>query len=129
MGIPKIAITMGDPAGIGPEIIVKVLSMMETYDICQPLVVGSKEIIKDAVRLTHRALKINVVKRIESRPIPVTMPISLMPRARLIISVKKAQAVVRAPVIIPFPLFINVFSKASAILFPAARCSVNPDII
>jgi len=62
MGKPRIAITMGDPAGIGPEIIVKVLSIMETYDICQPLVVGSKEIIKDAVRMTHRALKINVVK-------------------------------------------------------------------
>lgn len=62
MSIPRIAITMGDPAGIGPEIIVKVLSIMETYDVCQPLVVGSKEIIKDAVRMTHRALKINVVK-------------------------------------------------------------------
>lgn len=62
MSIPRIAITMGDPAGIGPEIIVKVLSLMETYDICQPLVVGSKEIIEDAVRITHRALKIKVVK-------------------------------------------------------------------
>ena len=62
MSLPRIAITMGDPAGIGPEIIVKVLSVMEVYDICQPLVVGSKEIIMDAIRMTHRALKINAVK-------------------------------------------------------------------
>lgn len=62
MSLPRIAITMGDPAGIGPEIIVKVLSIMEIYDICQPLVVGSKEIIMDAIRMTHRAMKVNVVK-------------------------------------------------------------------
>lgn len=61
MSLPTIAITMGDPAGIGPEITAKVLSRIETYDICRPIVVGSKEIIMDAIHMTHRALKINAV--------------------------------------------------------------------
>jgi len=37
---PLIAITMGDAAGIGPEIIVKALSLDEVYGMCRPLVVG-----------------------------------------------------------------------------------------
>ena len=37
---PILAITMGDPAGIGPEIIIKALSLKETYDKCAPIVTG-----------------------------------------------------------------------------------------
>ena len=39
-GRPIIAITMGDAAGIGPEIIVKALLSEQIYSICCPLVVG-----------------------------------------------------------------------------------------
>ena len=39
---PTIAITMGDAAGIGPEIIVKALAGKEIYDYCRPLVIGHK---------------------------------------------------------------------------------------
>ena len=35
-----LGITMGDPAGSGPEIVVKALSLKEIYDICRPLVIG-----------------------------------------------------------------------------------------
>lgn len=37
---PIVAITMGDPAGIGPEVIVKALAQPEIYAECRPLVVG-----------------------------------------------------------------------------------------
>jgi len=37
---PLLAITMGDPAGIGPEVIAKALSRRELYDLCRPIVVG-----------------------------------------------------------------------------------------
>ena len=37
---PIIAITIGDPAGIGPEVVVKVLANKEIYDLCRPLVIG-----------------------------------------------------------------------------------------
>jgi 4-hydroxythreonine-4-phosphate dehydrogenase len=38
--LPIIGITMGDPAGVGPEIIVKALSDPEIYKICRPVVFG-----------------------------------------------------------------------------------------
>ena len=34
---PRIAITMGDPAGIGPEIILKALGQQEVCEVCQPI--------------------------------------------------------------------------------------------
>jgi len=45
MTLPTIAITMGDAAGIGPEIIMKALAGPQVHAFCRPLVVG------DAARL------------------------------------------------------------------------------
>ena len=62
---PKIGITMGDAAGIGPEIIVKALAYESTYSVCQPIVVGSPDILRDAtVRFTPPGipqLKLNII--------------------------------------------------------------------
>ena len=38
--IPVLAITLGDPAGIGPEIAAKILSRKETFRICNPILIG-----------------------------------------------------------------------------------------
>ena len=46
---PIVAITMGDAAGIGPEVVVKALAHPEVYAMCRPLVVG------DAGRLRRAA--------------------------------------------------------------------------
>ena len=40
MSLPTIAITMGDPAGIGPEIVMKALAVPEVAAWCHPLVIG-----------------------------------------------------------------------------------------
>ena len=45
---PILAITMGDPAGVGPEISVKALAKSEVYGYCRPLVVGSPVIMERA---------------------------------------------------------------------------------
>lgn len=37
---PLLAVTMGDPAGIGPEVVAKALARPELYQLCRPLVVG-----------------------------------------------------------------------------------------
>ncbi len=37
---PRIAITMGDPAGIGPEVILKALLRDDVYQVCRPIVLG-----------------------------------------------------------------------------------------
>ncbi|MEW6599893.1 MAG: 4-hydroxythreonine-4-phosphate dehydrogenase PdxA [Nitrospirota bacterium] len=58
----NIAITMGDPGGVGPEIIVKALYCAEIREYCNPLVIGSADVLYEAVKLTGLPLKI--------RPIP-----------------------------------------------------------
>ncbi len=59
---PKIAITMGDAAGIGPEITVKCLAQPDVYQWCMPVVVGDSSVISQAVALTGVLLKIRSVK-------------------------------------------------------------------
>lgn len=58
---PIVGITMGDAAGIGPEIIVKALSQSTVYEECRPLVIGDAKIIEKAVRITGASVKVNVV--------------------------------------------------------------------
>jgi 4-hydroxythreonine-4-phosphate dehydrogenase len=45
---PIIAITMGDAAGVGPEIVVKALALEELYALCRPLVVGDAGVLARA---------------------------------------------------------------------------------
>ena len=45
---PTIAITMGDAAGVGPEIVVKALAEEEIYRLCRPLVVGDAGVLARA---------------------------------------------------------------------------------
>ena len=59
---PIIAITMGDAAGIGPEIIAKALALEQIYSICRPLVVGEGTIMQDAIKLADKPLKLRPVK-------------------------------------------------------------------
>jgi 4-hydroxythreonine-4-phosphate dehydrogenase len=62
---PIIGISMGDPSGIGPEIAVKALARKEIYEICQPLIVGDANVIKDALRMTSLDLKINSISDVK----------------------------------------------------------------
>ena len=62
---PKIGITMGDAAGIGPEIIVKALAHENIYSMCQPIVIGSSAILQDAcqfIPVGAPQLKVNTIK-------------------------------------------------------------------
>lgn len=49
---PIIAITMGDPAGIGPEITLKALSKPDLYERCAPVVIGDASVLKKALEYT-----------------------------------------------------------------------------
>ncbi len=48
---PFIAITMGDPAGIGAEVTAKALQDQEVYEKCRPFVIGSTAAMDEAIRL------------------------------------------------------------------------------
>ena len=52
---------MGDPAGIGPEIIAKALNEKSVYEKCRPLVTGDPVIMQRAVGLLGLSLKIHVI--------------------------------------------------------------------
>ena len=58
---PAIAITMGDPCGIGPEVVVKALADPRVYASCRPLVVGNTYAMQRAVQLTGLPLTINEI--------------------------------------------------------------------
>ena len=45
---PTIAITMGDPAGIGPEVIMKAFAHPEMLAMCNPLVIGDANRLRKA---------------------------------------------------------------------------------
>lgn len=60
---PVIGITMGDAAGVGPEIIVKSLSHDEVYRQCRPLVIGDAERLRDAASRLGSAIEIRAIEK------------------------------------------------------------------
>lgn len=58
---PRIGITLGDPASIGSEIVVKSLGNPEIYDMCRPLVIGDSRVVERALGTTGLDLKIRPV--------------------------------------------------------------------
>lgn len=58
---PLIAITMGDPCGIGPEIVVKALASKELNQICTPLVIGDMNAMERARSLLKSPIGFQVV--------------------------------------------------------------------
>jgi 4-phospho-D-threonate 3-dehydrogenase / 4-phospho-D-erythronate 3-dehydrogenase len=56
-----IAIPMGDPAGIGPEITVKALTKPEIYEVCSPLVIGHTQVLENAMKMTNVNIEIHEI--------------------------------------------------------------------
>ena len=55
---PAIAITMGDPCGIGPEVVVKALADPRVYAACRPVVIGSAYAMQQAVKVAGHPLAV-----------------------------------------------------------------------
>lgn len=55
---------MGDPAGIGPEIILQSLALKETYEKCRPLVTGDAGVMEFVAKQQKSDLKINAIKSV-----------------------------------------------------------------
>jgi len=60
--LPLIGITMGDAAGIGPEIAAKALSELWIYRICRPLIIGDVRVMQLACKIAGVALNLNPVE-------------------------------------------------------------------
>lgn len=59
---PIVGITIGDPSGIGPEIIIKALKEKEIYEICRPLVIGNEAVLNRAAKAIGEQIKTKKVE-------------------------------------------------------------------
>ena len=59
MTLPIIGITMGDPSGIGPEIIIGSYAHDTSFLNCSLVVIGSSERLIDAAQILKQDIKIN----------------------------------------------------------------------
>ena len=62
MARPVIAITMGDPAGIGPELIVKVLAERDAHSRCRPFIVGDVSAMRQIGRVVGTELEFRSIE-------------------------------------------------------------------
>lgn len=62
--LPIIAITMGDPASIGPEIAVKALKEKKIYEICRPLLTGDAGVFNDIINRLRLNVRLNVIDKV-----------------------------------------------------------------
>jgi 4-phospho-D-threonate 3-dehydrogenase / 4-phospho-D-erythronate 3-dehydrogenase len=60
---PILGITMGDPAGCGPEIIAKVLTSENVYQNSLPIVIGSAQVMQWALNVIGKQAQIRVIKK------------------------------------------------------------------
>ena len=76
MNKPVLAITMGDPASIGPEIVVKSAADKRLYQLCKPLIVGDAKTLEEAIRFCNAKIKINRVSTVrDAQFIPGTIDV------------------------------------------------------
>lgn len=57
----RLAITMGEPAGIGPEVTAKALARASVYEKSRPIVIGDRAALEDAVRFCNLPLRIREI--------------------------------------------------------------------
>lgn len=73
---PRLAITLGDPAGIGPEVVLKALLHEDVYDRADPLVIGDRRVLERTVAALDLPLNIEAVSDVRGaafRPGTVTV--------------------------------------------------------
>lgn len=58
---PVVGVTMGDPAGIGPEVVAKGLADPAIRRLCRPIVIGSLPVLQDTVRWLRLPLRVRAI--------------------------------------------------------------------
>ncbi len=75
---PLLAVTMGDAAGIGPEVIVRACAEPQVHQCCRPIVVGHPEVLREAIKLLGFDSRVIEVKELSELNGLETSPDSLM---------------------------------------------------
>src|SRR2546421_5278387 len=69
--LPLMAIPLGDPAGVGPEIVLKAAADLETFRLCRPLAVGPAAVAAAQARTLKLPVEVRAVPTVgeaEFRP-------------------------------------------------------------
>ena len=56
---PYVGLTMGDPCGIGPEVVIKALIHSEIYEWCNPVIIGNAASLRETVKMLDIDMLIN----------------------------------------------------------------------
>lgn len=112
---PLIAVTMGDPAGIGPEVVVKAAASGELATWCTPVVIGDAQRLRRAAEICRAAVDIRVVDSPrQARPQPGQLAVHDLGRV---------------PADLPFGQVSAVAGEAAyRFIEAAARLAVNRDV-
>ncbi|HEY3308281.1 MAG TPA: 4-hydroxythreonine-4-phosphate dehydrogenase PdxA [Desulfuromonadaceae bacterium] len=80
---PVIAISMGDPCGVGPEIIVKALQSHGVVDLCTPIVIGDRAAMERALSICGSSMTIHQIGQPEDALLAPPGTIPLLPLSNL----------------------------------------------
>src|SRR5437773_617916 len=72
---PRVGITMGDPAGIGPEVVLKAVAEEEIRAACQPIIIGDAQLLAHNARTLDLQCGYEIVRRDEKLPSQSDAPI------------------------------------------------------
>ena len=56
-----IAVPIGDPAGVGPEIVAKSVASKEVFDVANCVIVGDRQIMENAIQIVGADLTVNLI--------------------------------------------------------------------
>jgi len=74
-GLPRIGITMGDPAGIGPEIVLKAVAEEEVRRSCVPVIIGDAQLLAHTARTLDLQCGYDIVRYDERLPEVISEPL------------------------------------------------------
>ena len=73
--MPRIGITMGDPAGIGPEVVLKAVAEEEISRICAPVIIGDAQLLAHTARTLDLQCGYDIIRQGEPLPENLAEPV------------------------------------------------------
>lgn len=74
-GRPRVGITMGDPAGIGPEVVLKAVAEEEVRECCVPIIIADAQVLAHNARTLDLQCGYDIIRRGEPFPSSPTQPL------------------------------------------------------
>jgi 4-phospho-D-threonate 3-dehydrogenase / 4-phospho-D-erythronate 3-dehydrogenase len=73
--LPRIGITMGDPAGIGPEVVLKAVAEDEIRRVCVPVIIGDAQALAHTARTLDLQSGYDIIRTEEPFPDELSEPV------------------------------------------------------